>query len=321
VPKAQREIRLSARPGRRRDPSFASEITRLQRGRVIAAAIEVVEADGYASLTVAKVTECARVSRRTFYELFRDREDCFLAAFEQTLGDARERLAGAYASQPDWRDGMRVAVLEALGMIDENPGLARLCVVEALAAGQRVLERRAGVLEELARAIDHSIPPARREDQVVASAVAGGIAATLHGYLVGASTSRAELPGTLMAMIVLPYLGRAAAHAELATPAPTRNAAAATAVREPSPLQEIKLRLTYRTIRVLIAIAAQPGSSNRQIARSAGIGDQGQISKLLRRLRELGLIENFGEGQARGRTNAWRLTKLGEDVQRATGGG
>jgi AcrR family transcriptional regulator len=321
MPEPKRETRLSARTGRRaRDRPFVSEIMHLQRDRVIDAAIEVVEADGYASLTVAKVTERSRVSRRTFYELFCDREDCFLAAFERILGEARETLARAYSSQPGWRNGMRAAVLEALSMIDENPGTARLLIVDALAAGQTVLERRACVLAELAHAIDRARPPAQRaEDQVVASAV-GGMAAALHNYLVGASMSRAELPGTLMAILVLPYLGRAAAHAELVTPAPIRASSVTSVAREPSPLQELNLRLTYRTIRVLIAIAEQPGSSNRQIARSAGIGDQGQISKLLRRLRELGLIKNFGEGQARGRTNAWRLTKLGAEVQRATGG-
>jgi AcrR family transcriptional regulator len=321
VSETQRETRLNARPGRRGDRSFAGEITRLQRDRVIAAAIEVVEADGYASLTVAKVTERSRVSRRTFYELFYDREDCFLAAFEQTLDEARERLDRAYAPQPDWRSGMRAAVLEALNMIDENPGTARLCIVEALAAGQRVLERRARVLEELACAIDRARQPAgRSDDRVIASAVAGGIAATLHNYLVGGRSSRAVLPGTLMAIIVLPYLGRAAARAELSTRAPKRGSAVASVERAPTALQQLKLRLTYRTIRVLIAIAEQPGSSNRQIARSAGIDDQGQISKLLRRLRDLALIENFGEGQPKGRTNAWRLTKLGAEVQRATGG-
>jgi chromosome segregation and condensation protein ScpB len=79
------------------------------------------------------------------------------------------------------------------------------------------------------------------------------------------------------------------------------------------------MRLTYRTVRVLIAVAANPGASNRRIAEAAGVADQGQISKLLTRLEHLGLIENVGEGSARGEPNAWNLTAKGAEVEHAIG--
>jgi DNA-binding MarR family transcriptional regulator len=84
-------------------------------------------------------------------------------------------------------------------------------------------------------------------------------------------------------------------------------------------LQELGIRPTYRTLRVLTAIAEHPGSSNREVADSAGVLDEGQISKLLKRLESLGLIENTGEGQAEGKANAWRLTAEGEEVLRGWG--
>jgi DNA-binding IclR family transcriptional regulator len=65
---------------------------------------------------------------------------------------------------------------------------------------------------------------------------------------------------------------------------------------------------------VLQAAAEQPGASNRHIGEQADLYDQGQISKLLARLQRLGLLENSGEGQARGESNAWRLSPLGERV-------
>jgi DNA-binding MarR family transcriptional regulator len=70
---------------------------------------------------------------------------------------------------------------------------------------------------------------------------------------------------------------------------------------------------------VLSAIASQPGASNRQAGDSAGITDQGQISKLLHRLEKLGLLLNAGAGQARGTPNAWMLTEKGTEIERATG--
>jgi chromosome segregation and condensation protein ScpB len=76
------------------------------------------------------------------------------------------------------------------------------------------------------------------------------------------------------------------------------------------------MRLTYRTVRVLAAIAAQPGLSSSQIRRRAGIAEQGQISRLLSRLAGLQLIENTGQARRKGSASAWRLTHRGEAVER-----
>jgi DNA-binding MarR family transcriptional regulator len=83
------------------------------------------------------------------------------------------------------------------------------------------------------------------------------------------------------------------------------------------------MRVTYRTMRVLMAIAEVDGRgshpSNRQVADGAGITDQGQMSKLLTRLHRLGLIESAGEGSARGGPNAWALTERGRELEGAIG--
>ena len=72
------------------------QVTQIQRSRMLAAAVEAVEDVGYARMTVAQVIGRARVSRKTFYDVFTDREDCFLAAFEQALGQARLIAQEAY---------------------------------------------------------------------------------------------------------------------------------------------------------------------------------------------------------------------------------
>ena len=83
---------------------------------------------------------------------------------------------------------------------------------------------------------------------------------------------------------------------------------------ERDPLDEVDMRLTYRTARVLQCIAELPGASNREVAESAGITDPGQISKLLRRLEGLDLAVNTGGGHLSGEPNAWKLTPLGHQV-------
>jgi DNA-binding MarR family transcriptional regulator len=79
------------------------------------------------------------------------------------------------------------------------------------------------------------------------------------------------------------------------------------------------MRLTYRTLVVLSAIATHPHASNRKIAETAGVHDQGQISKLLARLEKLGLIHNSGNGQAHGEPNAWTLTARGHEIENTLG--
>jgi AcrR family transcriptional regulator len=300
------------------------QVTQIQRSRMLAAAVEAVEDVGYARMTVAQVISRARVSRKTFYDVFADREDCFLAAFEQALSQARLIAQEAYVNEPSWRDGVRAALAKLLMFMDEEPGLAKLCIVEALGAGERVLDWRAKVLEEIAAVIDRGreVTNATREPpEVTAEGVVGAIFAVLHTRVLEQGEERlTDLLGPLMSMIVLPYLGARAAGRELSKPTPEApsDARSRTLARHKDPLEGLNMRLTYRTVRVLMVIAEHPGASNREIAEGSGIVDQGQISKLMNRLARLKLVENLGEGQERGAANAWHLTARGAQVERAT---
>jgi hypothetical protein len=85
-----------------------------------------------------------------------------------------------------------------------------------------------------------------------------------------------------------------------------------------SQLQRFPVRVTYRSTRVLDAIGDSPGLSNRDVADAAGLSDEGQTSRLLRRLEERGLVQNVGVGHPCGGANAWLLTTYGERVLDAT---
>jgi DNA-binding MarR family transcriptional regulator len=76
-------------------------------------------------------------------------------------------------------------------------------------------------------------------------------------------------------------------------------------------------RLTVRTHLVLTAVAEHAGASNREIATAAGVRDEGQISKLLARLQDRGLIHNTA-GMTAGFPKAWQLTPQGEALLHAS---
>jgi AcrR family transcriptional regulator len=304
------------------------QVSEIQRSRMLTAAAEAVEEVGYARLTVAQVIARARVSRKTFYDLFEDREDCFLAVFDQAIDQLSTLVGDAYERESGWREGVRAGLLAMLRFMDEEPGLARICVVEALGAGPRVLKRRTQVLAQLKKVIDEgrASPGARvarateESPDVTAEGVIGAVFAVLHTRLLARGREPlTALLGPLMGMIVLPYLGARAASSELARkppPLPKRRRPLRRSVKDP--LEGLDMRLTYRTVRVLTFIGEHSGPSNREIAEGAGIADQGQISKLLTRLERLQLVHNVGEGQIMGSSNEWYLTDRGAQVERAT---
>jgi AcrR family transcriptional regulator/DNA-binding MarR family transcriptional regulator len=282
--------------------------------------MEVVAEQGFVGMSVARVTSRAGVSRRTFYDLFKDRDDCFLMVFEDAVATASRIVSEAARAELVWREQVRAGLGALLMLFDDEPRLSSLLVVDALSTGPKVLERRARLLTELAVILDRGRAQARagrNPPPLTAEGVVGAVFSVVHARLLAHSRQPlVELLGPLMGMIVLPYLGPGVAAKELTRLAPAPSLAA-TRRHSSAPIEQLDMRFTYRTLRVLSAVADHPGASNRLVADRSDVHDQGQISKLLTRLESLGLVENAGRGQARGEPNAWRLTGRGEQLQRS----
>jgi AcrR family transcriptional regulator len=272
-------------------------------------------------ITLTDIAARAGVSPRKLRTRFADVEACFLAAFEWCSERAGTAMAQAYAGEHGWVEAIRSALDAALELIEQEPELARLWIVYALGGGPRVMRSRATAIAALAEHVDRgrletrvrAEPPA-----ITAEGVVGALLAVLQTRLLASkSEPPSALRGELMSLILLPYLGSAVARRELTRPAgrspgsgrtqPPRSGRAV--------MEGMGPRLTYRTARVLTAIAERPGSSNREVANRAEVVDQGQISKLLGRLEAQGLIANVGGGGLRGAPNAWELTLRGEQIQ------
>jgi len=297
-----------------------ARMVEIQRARLIAAMVEVSAERGMGNATVAHVVERAGVSRRTFYELFIDREDCFLAAFDEAITRASRYVLDSYDPDARWAERIRTALIGLLSFLDAERGAGQLLIVWSLGAGASSLERRRLLLAQVIAAVDEGRGGSKTGDEpppLTAEGVVGGALSVLHSRLLEEQPGQlVELTGPLMSMILLPYLGARAARKEIARPAPEGSACKVGSVAH-DPLRELDMRLTYRTVRVLTAVAAHPGGSNRQVADGSGIADQGQISKLLARLHGLGLVENTGAGSVRGAPNAWTLTAKGWEVETA----
>ena len=303
--------------------SFGSEqdVSGIQRGRLLSATFALVGERGYEGVSARSVSERAGVSNRTFYECFSDREDCFLAAFNHGVAGLELEVRAAWESEPGWSAGVRVALSALLRMLDREPAVRRLVFVEALAAGPRVLARRARVLESLAGVVDRgranaqapaALPP------LVAEGVVGATFGVIHARLLELRPEPlVELLGPLMATIVLPYRGPVAAARELTRPvprSPVRRRGGDRLSRRPvGSASPVDYRLTARTQMALAAVAGRPGLNNLEVSEIVGLADQSQISRMMKRLSTQGLIENT-QVHAKRQVRAWRLTADGEAV-------
>jgi AcrR family transcriptional regulator len=313
-------------------------VSEMQRSRLLSAAAAVVSEEGYGHVTVAHITERARVSRRTFYDLFENREACLGALIEDVVGTIEGEIARADLDGLSWRERVRGGLLAILSFFDREPVLARVCVVQSLRGGVDVLGRREEIFACLVTVLDEGRGESGSSSrgggvtELTAEGLIGASLAIVYARLQrtdGSSPSLVSLANELMSMIVLPYLGAAAARRELTRRVPVTQSgsepgesSSSVVVASPGgdPLAGVPMRLTYRTALVLGCIAERPGASNRVIGERAGVSDQGQISKLLSRLERLGLAVNGAQdSHLKGEPNAWTLTDVGERVARHIG--
>jgi AcrR family transcriptional regulator len=134
---------------------------------------------GYARATVADIVVHARLSRRTFYEHFEDKESAVLAAFDAGLDRARAAILTAYDAHERFPDRVEAAVVAFVELICAEPDLARFGLVEIAAAGPRALERRERALaeygERLRAGAESSIPDGVVVPPLTADLVVGGL--------------------------------------------------------------------------------------------------------------------------------------------------
>jgi AcrR family transcriptional regulator len=327
--------RPGERRSRRRSGSLVAaqdtsrvQVEEIQRSRLLSAAAAVIDELGYEQASVQRIAARGRVSRRTFYELFGNREECLVALLDEVAGRVERELEAAGLGGLVWCERVRGGLWTILSFLDAEPVLARICVVQALHGGPRALERREQLLARLAGVLDEGRREGPRGEEctlVTAEGLVGGAFGVVYARLRGGDDRPLTgLLDELMGMIALQYLGARAARREQRRPSPALRRAPRVGRVSPhmekDPLDEVNMRLTYRTARVLACIAELggrgAGPSNRAVAESAGVTDLGQISKLLRRLERLGLAVNSGGGHQSGVPNSWQLTSLGAQVAR-----
>ena len=188
--------RLAAEPaGRREGERPQRPVVQGQRERILAAAEMLIAEKGAAKATIEAIVKAAGVSSVTFYEHFRNKDECFVAAFDRAVEALRDAVLEAVPRNAPREEQVRAALAALLEALDADPARARLCFVEAQKDGPLLRARYEEALDAAAGALDDPL----------GAAIAGGLAWLVRERLeLGGGGSVRDLLPEMTAVVVIP---------------------------------------------------------------------------------------------------------------------
>lgn len=195
----------------------AEEVRASQRERIVSAMTEAVGEHGYHGVRVADVVGRAGVSRKTFYELYAGKDDCFCATYGAWIDRLLATTFDAFQTQAEWIDRLRAALSALLSALAREPNAARLCFSEVVAAGGDATQLRR---EQAIAAVTELFDAPGTPDGPLGDTLRAGRVSELGEILrreisAGRTEQLPELLPELMCAMVLPFLGMDAAQREL----------------------------------------------------------------------------------------------------------
>ncbi len=194
-------------PGRHGlSPEFIAEN---QRERLLNGVVEAVAEHGYNATTIGRITDAAKVSRRTFYEYFRGKEDCFLAAYAMIDEHVRGSMLAAGDPAEPWPEQVRARLAALLEVLSRDAAVARFLLTEPLAAGGELAARYRDAMQLLAETIRPQAGPSEVDVEVRDQVLMGGIATLIARRLNAGEAERlSDLLPDLVELALAPYIGR-----------------------------------------------------------------------------------------------------------------
>jgi|SRR5690349_16329877 len=195
-----------------RDDLDEQVVAHSQRERLLVAVAKVTAEKGYGATTIGDVCTDAGVSRATFYELFKDKEDCFHAAMELSLADAMGSIVAVYSPDKPWPTMVRDAAAAFLELLASRPSFARMALIEAPSSGERAFQLYASGKRVLQSLLERGRDDPVEEAAIPTSAARAALAAAeslIVGQILSGNTKRLpELLPDVVYITTLPYLGQ-----------------------------------------------------------------------------------------------------------------
>jgi AcrR family transcriptional regulator len=180
-----------------------------QRERLLNAVVEAVAEHGYNETTIGRIVEAAKISRRTFYEYFSDKEECFLAAYAMIDAHVRGTVLASSDEAEPWPERVRERLSILLNVLSHDPDVARFYLVEPLAAGGELAVRYRDAMQLLAETIRPRPALSGMDVEVRDQVLIGGVTTLISRRLKAGEAERLdELLPDLTELVLAPCLGR-----------------------------------------------------------------------------------------------------------------
>lgn len=189
-----------------------------QQRRILRATGELIAKRGYDGVTVELIVKRGRVSYSTFYKHFANKEKAFLVLFDYVSALVSETMANAASEGGDsWPGQVNASIRAFLDLIVSEPGIARACVVDSLAAGPifvtRYEEALKGFTPLLAAGRAYN-PHKDKLPRTLEDTVAGGMLWIVYQRLVvGEVEALYASSDEILEFALRPYIGNAEAAA------------------------------------------------------------------------------------------------------------
>jgi AcrR family transcriptional regulator len=124
-----------------------------QRLRLLEAIAELVAVHGYAAVTIGDIATRAGTAKRTFYDHFADKQQCFLAALDQITDTLVQAVARFFAVPGTVREKCEYSLRGYLELLGSMPGTSKIFYLESMATGPEAIDRRLDMHQRFARNI------------------------------------------------------------------------------------------------------------------------------------------------------------------------
>ncbi len=189
-----------------------------KRERILEGMLHSVGSNGYDVTSVRTVLDSTGLYRQAFYDLFPDKDACYLEAFDFGVARLEEQVQAAAAPEKTWQGKLRAGLGALLQALDGEPDLGRALIVEVHAAGPKALEKRSKAMKRITDFIDSARASTGGESPppIAPEGIVAGIHAVVHARLAtGANEGFRELLPEFMYFAVLPYFGADVAEQEM----------------------------------------------------------------------------------------------------------
>jgi AcrR family transcriptional regulator len=181
-----------------------------QHERLIAGIIAAVAENGYGETTIADIVKEAGLSRKTFYEHFANKENCFEAAYEASFSFLWATMSAA-GPTGSWGETVRGRLEALLGALAAEPDLASFFLIAPTSVGDKIAERHHESMRELVEGLTEGAPKSKKKTgplETQEQALAGGISRLVVRKIGdGEAAKLPELLPALTELVLRPYVG------------------------------------------------------------------------------------------------------------------